>query len=96
MLIAQAKDPATMQTAAGYPMMSEINTLFVFNIGEKEALRKLAKQVREISERDIEKEKARLWTLHNDLKPERPMIFADPENGWNEIIAAEELRNNFV
>ncbi len=91
MLIEQAKDPATMQTAAGYPMISEIDTKYVFNRIEKETLRDLARRVREISERDIEKEKARLWTLHNDLKPERPMIFADPENGWNEIVLAEEL-----
>jgi hypothetical protein len=91
MLIEQAKDPATMQTAAGFPMMSKINTSFVFSANEVETLRLLAKQVKEISKRDIEREKARLWTLHNDLSPERPMIFADPENGWNEIILASEL-----
>lgn len=91
MLIEQAKDPATMQTAAGFPMISEIDTDFVFSVKETATLRELAHQVRAISERDIEKEKARLWTLHNDLKPERPMIFADPENGWNEIILAKDL-----
>ncbi len=92
MLIEQAKDPATMQTAAGFPMISEIKTDFVFEDKEINVLRELAKKVLEISKRDIEKEKARLWTLHNDLKPERPMIFIDPENGWNEMILADSLK----
>lgn len=84
-------DFATMQTASGYPLVSDMDNSFVFDNEDINILRELAKKVKEISERDIEKEKARLWTLHNDLKPERPMIFADPENGWNEIILADSL-----
>lgn len=91
MLIEQAKDPATMQTAAGFPMISEINTDFVFTNKEKSTLKELAKKIFDISQRDIEKEKAILWTKHNDLQAVRPMIFIDPENGWNEIIPASEL-----
>lgn len=91
MSIEQVKDPATMQTVSGFPLISEIDTKFVFDSKEIKTLRNLAFQVREISERDIEKEKMRLWTLHNDLRPERSMIFADPENGWNEIILSKEL-----
>ena len=54
-------------------------------------LQGLARQVREIAERDETKEKKRLWTLHNDLKGERPMILCDPEHGWHEIIPEETL-----
>ena len=40
----------------------------------------------ELAEREVEKEKSRLWTKHNDLEAVRSLIFCDPENGWNEII----------
>jgi len=33
-------------------------------------------------------EKVRLWTACNDLKPQRAMVYADPQNGWAEIDAA--------
>jgi hypothetical protein len=36
-------------------------------------------------------EKKRLWTLHNDLKGERPMVFCDPEHGWHEVIPESTL-----
>lgn len=91
MQIERTKDPATMQTAAGFPMIADVNTKFVFSEQEISLLRELSKNVRAISERTSEKEKAQLWIMHNDLKPVRPMIFADPENGWNEIILAKDL-----
>ena len=33
-----------------------------------------------------------MWYEHNALKPTRPVIFCDPENGWNEIITSGDLR----
>lgn len=85
-------DPATMQTAAGAPKISQMNTAYVFQADEVQVLRDLAQQVQAIAQRESEAEKARLWTMHNDLTPERPMIFADPENGWNEIITTADLQ----
>jgi hypothetical protein len=41
---------------------------------ERKIIRELAKEQLEISQLDIMKENAKLWTLHNDLKQERPMI----------------------
>ncbi len=38
-----------------------------------------------------EAEKRKLWLRHNALQPTRPVIFCDPENGWNEIIRPEHL-----
>lgn len=84
-------DPATMQSAGGIPRIEDIDTKFQFSEQEIEVLRSLAKEVAEIAERPEQKEKAHMWTQLNDLKSTKPMVFADPENGWNEIIKAETL-----
>lgn len=91
-LVAKKKDIATEQTAAGTPSLKEIASTYVFTEFEINVLRELAKEVEEIANRSIEQEKVKLWTAHNDLKNVRPMIFADPENGWNEIVRAEKLK----
>jgi len=90
----QKKDPAAMQTAAGYPEIKSMDTDLTFSIREKEALRTLGKRVAEIAARPVMAQKARLWTAHNDLKTDEPTVFADPENGWNEIIPAKTLVTN--
>ena len=58
---------------------------------EKIMLRNLAEEVAELASRPIEMEKKQLWYDHNALKPTRPVVFCDPENGWNEIIRRDEL-----
>lgn len=58
---------------------------------DREVLRKLAGSVAGLALKDKEKEKVKLWYKHNSLKPERPLIFCDPENGWNEIIIENML-----
>jgi len=62
-----------------------------FSEKEKQILRMLAGQVAELANRPIEAEKRILWTKHNDLEDCRPLVFCDPENGWNEIIPEETL-----
>lgn len=91
-LIEHKKDPATEQTAAGYPEVKAMGTSFHFKEGEIEVLRKLAHQVAEIAERPEMKVKARIWKLHNDLKTDQPLVFIDPENGWNECIPVSILQ----
>jgi len=59
---------------------------------EKKILRNLAQKVAEIASKPVEKEKIELWKKHNSLKPTRPLIFCDPENGWNEIIFENDLK----
>ena len=49
-------------------------------------LRDLAKQVAEAAADPEQKERADLWKKHNCLERTRPLIFCDPENGWNELI----------
>lgn len=58
---------------------------------EGEILRSLALRVRELSELPEQEEKRELWYRHNALEKTRPVIFCDPENGWNEIIPPSSL-----
>ena len=39
----------------------------------------------------IQQKKAKLWTAHNDLESTQPMVFIDPEYGWNELIPPDTL-----
>ena len=59
---------------------------------DKQVLRGLAGKVAELAARPIEKEKADRWRDHNDLRPGRPLIFCDPEHGWEEIVTPEQMQ----
>lgn len=58
---------------------------------DKDILRRLATKVACLSNRPIEEEKRKLWYEHNSFKPVRPLVFCDPENGWNEIITKDQI-----
>ncbi len=58
---------------------------------DREILRHLAGEVADLAARPIEAKKRQLWLKHNALQPTRPLIFCDPENGWNEIIPADQI-----
>lgn len=92
LILSKKRDPATEQAAAGIPAIKEMGTDFLFTAEEKTVLRELAKKVAELAARPEEERKAKLWTAHNDLKTAEPVVFVDPENGWNEIIHAEDLK----
>ena len=86
------KCPSKEQTAAGLSTTHGIKIRENISLHEKDTLQTLAKKVAELASRPIEQEKAALWTAHNDLKgTTRPLIFCDPENGWNEIITQEQI-----
>ncbi|TET43362.1 hypothetical protein E3J59_06530, partial [Candidatus Aerophobetes bacterium] len=59
---------------------------------DQEILRRLAGQVAQLAARPIENEKRDLWFRHNTLEVTRPLIFCDPENGWNEIITEAQMQ----
>ncbi len=59
---------------------------------EKDVLRQLAERVAALAALPIMGEKRALWRKHNTLEETRPVIFCDPENGWNEIITERQLR----
>ncbi|MDC7235092.1 MAG: hypothetical protein PQJ58_17800 [Spirochaetales bacterium] len=87
----KVKDPSMEQTAAGLSTVRGIDTKLNFTDAEISVLRELALKVAELAAHPQEAEKAALWTAHNDLEETRPLIFADPENGWNEIITQDQM-----
>jgi hypothetical protein len=87
-----AREPSMEQTALGLMTTKGIETDLLFQPEERELLRALAKEVAALAARPEEKEKAEMWTKLNDLEPVRPLVFCDPENGWNEIITQEDLQ----
>lgn len=61
------------------------------NKKDKNILKKLASKVQKIALEKSNIEKKKLWYEHNELKLKRPLIFCDPENGWNEIFSENML-----
>lgn len=55
-------------------------------------LRDLATRVAELAARPVEADKRELWYRHNALEPTRPLVFCDPENGWNEVLTPDQLQ----
>jgi len=62
------------------------------NDNDKDILRGLAVKVKELSIDPKQEEKRKLWYLQNSLDLQRPLVFADPENGWNEIITEDKIK----
>ncbi len=62
-------------------------------IGEadREILHRLADRLAELAARPIEEQNRDLWYRHNALEPTRPVVFCDPENGWNEIVTEDQI-----
>ncbi len=58
---------------------------------DKGILCELAKRVADIAAQPRQENKRRLWLTHNALGDTRPLIFADPENAWYELIPAVRL-----
>ena len=63
----------------------------MFSRKDRHVIRELAKEVAEISALPIMEERKHLWTLHNSLKPCRPLILIFPQGSWRELIRAEDL-----
>ncbi len=58
---------------------------------DREILRPLAQEMAALAARPIESEKKKLWYKKNALEKARPLVFCDPENGWNEIITPGQI-----
>lgn len=79
------------QTALG-----KINTGFIYEdiyISSEDAvvLKRLAEKVAILASLPKMRIKRYLWKQHNMLNSSRPLIFCDPENGWNEIITEAQI-----
>ena len=79
------------ETAATVVTRSVSASDLIVSPTDRTILRELAAHVAELAARPIEQEKRDLWYRHNALQPTRPLIFCDPENGWNEIITPDDL-----
>ncbi len=62
------------------------------SVADREVLRGLASEVARIASGGREREKRLLWKDHNRLRRTRPVVFCDPENGWNEIVTKAQMR----
>jgi hypothetical protein len=81
------------QTAYGLSMVTGTIKNIELTKKDRIILRELAQRVAEIAMRPGEESKRDLWYKINSLQPTRPVVFCDPENGWNEIIPEETLQN---
>ncbi|MCD8139042.1 MAG: hypothetical protein LUE17_04555 [Planctomycetaceae bacterium] len=84
--------PSYNQIPDSLPNTAGIETTLVFADAEKAVLRDLAKQVADLAARPEQAERRIAWTAHNDLKSDRPLVFCDPEFGWNEIVPQDHLQ----
>ena len=85
------RDPSMEQTAAGLDNTRGIDSNLSFSGKEIGILRGLAFKVAELAARPVESVKKNKWIAHNDLETTEPLIFCDPENGWNEIITQDQI-----
>ena len=85
------RDASMEQTALGISTTHGISGDIIYSAKEKSILRELAKRVAELAAHPREAEKKSLWLKLNDLQPVRPLVFCDPENGWNEINTQDQI-----
>src|SRR5208337_840967 len=84
--------PALEQTVSESIQTGFVEADLEMHPEEKEILRILAEHVAKLAALPAMNDKGELWRRHNHLKATRPVIFCDPENGWNEIITERHLR----
>jgi hypothetical protein len=80
------------QTAAGLVRTAVDASSVTVHDADAQVLRRLAGRVAELAAGPAMEEKRRMWRRHNRLGHGRPLVFCDPENGWNEVIPASTLR----
>jgi len=79
------------QSAAGKITTGFTPADLVVSPEDAEVLRRLAERVAGIASGTRMKEVRELWKRLNTLQKTRPVIFCDPENGWNEIITEAQM-----
>lgn len=72
--------------------MAQVNSQDTAGFADRQLLRDLAKQVADIASLPIQAERARLWQDLNSLRPRRPMVSANPQNGWAELLPESAMR----
>ncbi len=80
------------QTAAGKVATGFCRDDLRITPEDRQVLRTLAERVAAIAASPAMAETRRLWTKLNRLERTRPLVFCDPENGWNEIITESQMQ----
>ena len=80
------------QTAAGKITTGLTPEDILLAPADREVLRALAERVARIAASPRMGEVRTLWRQVNRLEKVRPLVFCDPENGWNEIITEAQMR----
>jgi len=80
------------QTAAGKIVTGFTPEDLSMSREDREVLRVLAQRVAGIAASARMQETRRLWTQLNMLQKTRPLVFCDPENGWNEIVTESQMQ----
>jgi len=83
--------PALEQTVSESIQTGFVEADLAMHPKEKDILRQLAEQVATLAALPAMQARRELWRRHNRLQATRPIIFCDPENGWNEIITELQL-----
>jgi hypothetical protein len=80
------------QTAAGKIVTGLAPEDLSMSPDDRDVLRALAERVAEIAGSSRMNEVRQLWTKLNMLEATRPVVFCDPENGWNEILTETQMQ----
>lgn len=80
------------QTASGKITTGFTPQDVVLSKADREVLRPLAERVARLADSPRMHQTRQLWKRLNRLEKTRPVIFCDPENGWNEIITEAQMR----
>ncbi len=80
------------QTATGMIVTGFKLTDMTINAADADVLKNLAAQVAGIASSRRMEEVREHWKKINNLEKTRPIIFCDPENGWNEIITLDQMK----
>ena len=67
------------------------NDKFELSAKDGDLLRRLAGTVARLAAQPLQADKRDLWYRHNALEPMRPVVFCDPEGGWQEIITKDMM-----
>jgi hypothetical protein len=86
-----------ISTGLNQTALSKVNTELVckdvsMTSSDSEILKSLAEEVAEIASSPENEGARQLWKKINKLQKTRPVIFCDPENGWNEIITEAQMK----
>ena len=86
------KSTGIEQTVAGRIATGLVPEDVFLDSDDRDVLRGLAEHVAEIAECPQMLATRQLWRQINRLERTRPVVFCDPENGWNEIVTEAEMR----